>query len=182
MRLLKQSSTAQPLTFLLVDGTDHITPETGLTPTVTLSKNGAAFAGQAGAVTEIGLGWYKVAGNATDTNTLGSLILHATATGADPTDREFSVVAFDPLLASLGLTIPGAAPTAAENAEALLVHDMSAVVGEAARSPLNALRFLRNGFSIAGTTLTVLKEDDATPAYTRDLTTNAAAVPIVGIS
>jgi hypothetical protein len=105
MRLLKQSSTAQVLTFLMVDSTDHVTPKTGLTPTVTLSKAGGSFASPAGAVSEIGNGWYKVAGNATDTATLGSLILHATGTAADPTDREYEVVAFDPQAASnLGLT------------------------------------------------------------------------------
>lgn len=105
MRLLKQSSTAQGLTFLMVQSSDHITPATGLAPTVTLSKAGAAFAAPAGAVSEIGNGWYRVAGNATDTNTLGSLILHATAAGADPTDREYAVVAFDPQSATnLGLS------------------------------------------------------------------------------
>lgn len=96
MRLLKQSSTAQSLPFLLVSSTDHIAGVTGLSPTVTLSKAGGSFASPSGAVTEIGNGWYKVAGNATDTNTLGSLILHATGTGADPVDVEFAVVAFDP--------------------------------------------------------------------------------------
>lgn len=96
MQLLKQSSTAQPLVFLLVDSTDHVTGQTGLTPTVTLSKAGGAFASPAGAVTEIANGWYKVAGNATDTGTLGPLILHATGTAADPVDILYGVVAFDP--------------------------------------------------------------------------------------
>lgn len=95
MRILKQSSTAQPLVFLMVDSSDHISAKTGLSPTVTISKNGGSFASPSGAVTEIGSGWYKVAGNATDTNTLGPLILHATATGADPTDVEFEVVSLD---------------------------------------------------------------------------------------
>lgn len=105
MRLIKQSQTAQPLMFLMIDSTDHINPKTGLSPTVTLSKNGAAFASPAGAVTEVGSGWYKVAGNATDTDTLGPLILHAIGTGADVVDVEYGVVAFDPQLATnLGLS------------------------------------------------------------------------------
>jgi hypothetical protein len=104
-RLLKQSQTAQNLTFLMVLASDHVSPATGLSPTVTLSKAGASFGSPAGAVTEIGNGWYKVAGNATDSNSLGSLILHATGTAADPTDREYAVVAFDPQdAAALGLT------------------------------------------------------------------------------
>lgn len=71
-------------------------------------------------------------------------------------------------------------PTATENADALLKRDMSAVTGEAARSPLNALRFLRNLWTIVGTTLTVKKEDDSTTAWTATVTTNASADPVTG--
>jgi hypothetical protein len=114
MRIVKQSSTARDLCFLMVDSTDHVSGKTGLTPTVTLSKNGGSFASPAGSVSEVANGWYKVAGNATDSNTLGGLVLHATGTGADPCDVEFEVVAFDPQNAvRLGLT---ALPAAAANA------------------------------------------------------------------
>jgi hypothetical protein len=111
---IQQSSAAQPLLFLLVSSSDHISPATGLTPTVTLSKNGGAFASPAGAVSEVGSGVYKVAANGTDSNTLGPLWLHATATGADPTDVVFPVVAFNPQSATnLGLSaLPTAAPAA----------------------------------------------------------------------
>mgnify|MGYP006921418270 CR=1 FL=1 len=88
-----------------------------MTPTVTLSKNGGSFASCAGTVTEIASGWYKVAGNATDTNTLGPLILHATGTGADPVDVVFEVVAFDPQIA---YAVASDVPSAATNASALL--------------------------------------------------------------
>lgn len=46
---------------------------TGLTPTVTISKNGAAFGALGGTITEVSGNWYKVALNTTDTNTLGDL-------------------------------------------------------------------------------------------------------------
>jgi hypothetical protein len=92
---IQQSQTAQPLLFLLVQTSDHITGLTGASPTVTISKNGSAFASPAGAVSEIGSGWYKVAGNATDSATLGPLALHATATGGDPVDDIFPVVAYN---------------------------------------------------------------------------------------
>lgn len=120
MRLLLKSSTEQPLTFLLVASSDHITALTGATPTVTLSKNGGAFASPAGTVSEIANGWYQVAANATDTGTAGALILHATAASGDPCDTEFQVVAFDPQDAvRLGLTaIPN---VASGSAGALLV-------------------------------------------------------------
>lgn len=71
-------------------------------------------------------------------------------------------------------------PTATQNADALLNRDMSAVSDTNARTPLNALRFLRNKYSISGTTLTVTKEDDSTSAWTSVLTTNAAADPVTG--
>jgi hypothetical protein len=92
---IKQSSTECPLVFLLVQSSDHITGLTGASPTVTLSKSGAAFASPSGSVTEIANGWYKVAANATDCGTLGPLVLHATATSGDPSDMLYEVVAHD---------------------------------------------------------------------------------------
>lgn len=93
-----KSSAAYPFAFLMVDSADHISPKTGLTPTVTILKaNTGSFASPSGAVTELANGWYKVAGNATDTNTDGPIILHATASGADPTDMIVGVVVdYDP--------------------------------------------------------------------------------------
>lgn len=82
----------------MADESDHITGKTGLTPSVTLSKNGASFSGASGAVTESGNGWYALAGNATDRNTLGELKLHATASGADPADVSFEIVTGDPFV------------------------------------------------------------------------------------
>src|ERR1700749_4376753 len=93
---ITQSTTTWPLVFLMVQSSDHITGLTGASPTVTLSKNGGSFAAAAGAVSEIGNGWYKVAGNATDTNTLGPLILNATAASGDPTGTPFEIVAYNP--------------------------------------------------------------------------------------
>jgi len=97
MKLRQQSSTSYPITFLMVDSADHITGKTGLTPTVTISKNGAGFGSPAGAVTEIGSGWYALAGNATDRGTLGDLLIHATATGADPVDDRYCIVPWNPV-------------------------------------------------------------------------------------
>jgi hypothetical protein len=74
----------------------------------------------------------------------------------------------------------GDIPTATQNADALLNRDMSAVSDTTARSPLNALRLLRNKYSISGTTLTVTKENDTTAAWTAALTTDSAANPITG--
>ena len=92
----KQSDATYALFFMMIDSSDHITGKTGLTPTVTLSKAGASYAAPSGAVTEIANGLYKVAGNATDSNTLGPLFVHATATGADPIDIQYEIVNYDP--------------------------------------------------------------------------------------
>jgi hypothetical protein len=73
-----------------------------------------------------------------------------------------------------------ALPTATENADALLNRDMSEVSDTNARSPLNALRFLRNKWSLSGTTLSVKKEDDATEAWSAVVTAAPGADPISG--
>jgi len=68
-------------------------------------------------------------------------------------------------------------------ADAVLDRDMS--VGTDSGSPSvrtvrQALRFLRNKWSIIGTTLTVMKEDDATASWTSTVTATAGADPITG--
>jgi hypothetical protein len=90
MRVLKQSTTPT-IVFLLVDSTSHISGKTGVTPTVKLSKNGAAGASATNTATAIDAtnnpGWYALTLTTTETDTIGDLILSVTATGADPTDR-----------------------------------------------------------------------------------------------
>jgi hypothetical protein len=122
--IIKQSSAVEPLIFLLVSSADGVTGVTGASPTVVISKNGGSFAAPSGAVSEIGNGWYKLAANATDSNTLGKLILHATATGALPSDTIYQVVAFDPEDAQrLGLaSLPGSGTAAAPGAAMDLIE------------------------------------------------------------
>ena len=97
MRTIKQNSPAT-IVFLMVSSTDHVTPATGLSPVVTLSKNG----GTGGTATNSPAsqvdaanapGWYKIALTSTETNGVGDLIVHAAATGADPADRLLTVEA-----------------------------------------------------------------------------------------
>ena len=94
----KQSTTTYPVQFLMVDSTDHVTAETGLSPTVTISKNGGAYGAASGAVTEVGNGVYSYAGNATDRDTLGELMIHAEATGADKVDMKVLITSYDPFV------------------------------------------------------------------------------------
>jgi hypothetical protein len=95
-----------------------------------------------------------------------------------PTNAELATAlaaADDAVLAAIGDL-----PTATENADALLNRDMSAVSDTNARSPLNALRFLRNKWDVSGGTLTVTKEDDSTEAWTAAVSTDAGAEPVIG--
>src|SRR5690349_5645925 len=90
MGLLKQS-TAYSRMVLLTLASDHVTGATGLTLTITASKDGGAFASITPTVTERGNGWYKLALTSAHTDTLGDLALHITGSGADPTDTHDQV-------------------------------------------------------------------------------------------
>ncbi len=186
---LKKSQTARNLLFFMALSTDHITGATGKTVTVTISKNGGAFASPSGAVSEIANGWYQVAGNATDSNTSGSLILHATASGCDPADKEFEVQGFDPDDAvHLGLSaLPnvasgsaGAIPTTGTGANQINVDGAGAVdantkkwAGTAVAATVTAgvpvvdsRDVIRSGTAQAGTTNTITL--DASASATTD--------------
>jgi len=79
---------------------------------------------------------------------------------------------------SAGLTQP---VSAQDNADALLKRDMSAISGESNRSLLNSIRKLMNKVALAGSTLTVYKEDDTTPAYTQAVVTDDTQKPIKSV-
>lgn len=70
-------------------------------------------------------------------------------------------------------------PTAVANADALLGRNIAGG-SSAGRTVKQALRFLRNKWTIAAGTLTVFQEDDSTSDWTATVSTDAAAVPIVG--
>ena len=76
-----------------------------------------------------------------------------------------------------------AADAGAEIADAVLDRDMSTGTDSGSttvRTPRQALRFLRNKWDIAAGTLTVKKEDDSTTSWTSTVSTDAAAVPVIG--
>lgn len=97
--ILKQS-TSYTITFLMVvdeDAADpnvpFVTAATGKSPAVQISKGGGSFAAAAGAVTEISNGWYKVTLSTTETNTVGDLIIRATASGCAEWREKYVVYA-----------------------------------------------------------------------------------------
>lgn len=79
--------------FILVRSADHISKLEGASPEVSLSKAGAAFATAAGSVAGVGLGHYYVDLTSVDTNTVGDLAYHISATSADDTDFIDQIIA-----------------------------------------------------------------------------------------
>jgi hypothetical protein len=131
-----------------------------------------------------------IAGHAAAGST-GEALSDAGAAGTPPTAAEVADAVWDEALAghlgagSTGEALDGAggggsAPTADEVADAVLKRDWTAVSGEASRSVLNALRFLRNKWDLAAGTLTVKKEDDSTTAWTAAVTQDGSATPVTG--
>ena len=115
--MLKQS-TARNLMVFLTDSADHVTGKTGATLTITISKDGAAFASISPTVTERGNGWYSIALTTGNTDTLGDLVLRATASGADPIDLREQVFAAIPgdsvTVSSIGSNVITAASIATD--------------------------------------------------------------------
>jgi hypothetical protein len=66
-------------------------------------------------------------------------------------------------------------------ADALLNRDFGSVLDTNSRTPLNALRFLRNRWEVIAGVLSVMKEDDATPAWSGNTTGSAGADPITAV-
>lgn len=100
MQQIEHNSAVQDVLFFMQLTSDHLSGATGIVPVVTLRKNGGVFAAAAGAVSEVGHGWFAVAPSAVDSNTLGAVALHAEGTGCDPCDMFFQV-GVDPVAALL---------------------------------------------------------------------------------
>lgn len=78
-----REATLTPITFGPFVAADGITPKTGLTPTIRLSKNGVSpyvNRNSGTAITHVENGWYSVTLDSTDTNTRGRLKVMATDT------------------------------------------------------------------------------------------------------
>lgn len=94
---LKQSTAVDIGLGPFVDSVDGVTPETGLTLSqadIRLKKNGANWAqkNQSSSATHEENGWYEISLDATDTNTLGILLIAVNESGTLPVWREFVVV------------------------------------------------------------------------------------------
>lgn len=157
MNWLKQSTAVDIGLGPFVDNTDGFTAETALTiaqADVRLKKNAGAWAqkNQASSATHEENGWYEVSLDSTDTNTLGILIVAVNETGALPVWKEF-------------LVVPANVYDSLVSGVEWLTVDGNKVE-----------------WSISGTTLTVLKPDDTTTAYTKTLTGTTGADPITAVA
>lgn len=186
-----------------INDTDFLTPETGLTianTDVKLVVNGGASANKtSGGGTHRVNGVYGVTFDATDTATVGELQVSVVVAGALPVFDKFTVVeeaVYDALYAAAApgyvatqvvASVTGAvasvtaavALTAGERtslADAFLDRDMATGVDSGSptvRTVRQALRFLRNKWSIGAGTLTVTKENDTTASWTAAVTQTA---------
>lgn len=91
----KDESTAarRAMFVLLLDSNDHVTPKSGLSPTVTLCKSDeTAYSAIAGSVAEIeSTGTYKISLAAADLDTEGLAMVQIAASGADTAYRVINV-------------------------------------------------------------------------------------------
>lgn len=157
MKILKQSTAVTIKFGPFLDATDGVTAETALTISqsdVLLSKNFGAFAqkNETSAATHDAHGWYGVALNTTDTNTLGPIQISVQESGALPVFDQYTVVpanVYDSLVAGTRfLYVDG-----------------------------NRLEW-----AISGTTLTTYAADDTTVAHTKTLTATPGADPITAVT
>lgn len=169
----------------------------GLTLTqseIMLSKNGAAFVAKNETTNGSHriLGMYSAMFNDTDLNTAGRLKVVSSAAAALPVWHDFTVLptsVFDYMFATgiqqvaLGSSVVTSAAFAVGGVQRManmFAVDMSSIsVAISARSPVNALRAIRNRITSSGQVMAVYAEDDTTAVWTATLTTNASADPIV---
>jgi hypothetical protein len=158
--MLKQS-TARNLMVFLTDSADHVTGKTGATLSVSLSKNGAAFSSISPTVTERGDGWYNIALTSSHTDTLGDLVLRATASGADPIDLREQVFAGLPGESVTVSSIANDAITAAAVAASAVTEIQS---GLATAADLTAVKTKTDSLAF-----TVAGQVDANIQYVNDV-------------
>jgi hypothetical protein len=153
--MLKQS-TARNVMVFLTDSTDHVTGLAGATLTITLSKNGAAFASITPTVTDRSDGWYSVALTTAHTDTLGDLVLRATATGADPIDLREQVFAGLPgesvTVSSIGTDVITSTALAASAVTEIATGVRSELATELARIDVaTSTRLATSGYTVPPT-------------------------------
>ncbi len=159
---IQKNDVNRSIRFRMVSSADHVSGVTGIVPVVTICKEASTtFNAPIGVLTEVGNGWYQLAPNSTDNNTLGPLILKATGAGADECSELYEVVAYDPDVEAIGIlaTAIGNSPTAGTVEAALLAAEAQGI----------------GKWTIVGTTLTLYRNDGVT--VVRTFTLDSASSP-----
>lgn len=154
MQTLKQSMAVDVLIGPFVDLTDGYTAETAETPTVKVSKNGQTLAAKNDVTTPVhdADGYYNCELDATDTNTLGALVLTVAASAsARPVRHDFMVLpanVYDSLVGGtdsleVDATAISGDTTAANNLE--LMYDGTGYTAETAPSSRSQVSGLGTG-------------------------------------
>ena len=153
MNFLKQSTAVDVLIGPFVDITDGATAETGETPSVKLSKNGQTLAAKNDATTPVhdADGYYNCELDATDTNTVGTLVLTVAATAtALPARHDFYVLEeaiYDALFgaSAAGFNASGAVTLAAVTHTGAVIPTVSTLTGHTAQTGDSFARIGANG-------------------------------------
>lgn len=154
-RRLPQSTSATIMLKVFANS-DHISPSSGSTVGVKISKAGAAFINpNAGATNAAevdstnGPGWYKYSADSTDLNTLGDFVIRATATSCDPSEQVCMVVA-----ATAGVNMTQIAGVAVDTTSPQLGVRVNNIVAAAVdtTSPQLGVRIVNIGASAVDTT------------------------------
>lgn len=177
--MLIENGSTPVLMFLMVDATDRSTEETGLSPTVYLSKAGGAFAATTNSATEVSAGWYKVTLTATETGTDGELALYATGTGAATWREKHQVYTSLTAILATGETVDLATGEHEAIADTTLRRNTANIEASSDGDTLSvaSLYGLMQKFfeaAITGATVTINKADGATELGTQTVETNAS--------
>lgn len=188
MNWIKQSTAVDIPLGPFVDSTDGVTPETALTISqadVRLKKGAAAWAqkNQASSATHEENGWYEASLDATDTDTLGSLMVAVNESGALPVWREFTVLpanVYDSLVSGtdqLDVNIIQIAEdgNAATNLRAFM--DGTGYVGGTAKLTVNAVQI--SGDTVAADNLEAEYDGTGFKSYLRRNTAQAGAAATI---
>lgn len=194
-----ENGTTPVVVFVLVDATDDETAETGLSPTVNISKNGGSFAATTNSASEIAQGFYKVTLTATETDTDGPLALYASAAGTN-IFRDIYYVETQPdstlgsgTLTSIADEVNAGEPTlSTATLNTIADHVLRRAMDNARASSdgdtvekqslLGALSKMVNKTALSGSTLTVYEEDNTTSFFTQTVTTDSNAAPVTSVT
>lgn len=192
-RPVPRKNVAFRVTFPILDSDgDLVAGAAGLDSEI--SKDGGAFADCTNEATEIATssGVYFLDLTATEMNAdTVAIVVKTTTTDAKtttivmyPEESGDYRVNVDSISADVVTAASLATDAVNEIADGLLNRDMSTGTdsgSSSVRTVRQALRFLRNKWSISGTTLTVTKEDDVTTSHSATVASTAGADPVTSV-